>query len=100
MRTRSGRQLVSEDQEHPKKCFENLLKSSLMFLSSNVSVYRRFTHMVLSNYLLLFYFNQDRLDDILCSLRYSIVTGKMKRLDELENLSIYIVVKLTAILKN
>lgn len=42
-------------------------------------------------YLLLFYFNQDRLDDILCFLKESIGADNMKRLDELENLSIYIV---------
>jgi len=49
--------------------------------------------MVLPYHLLLFYFNQDRLDDILCSLRESIGAGKMNRLDGLENLSIYIVRK-------
>lgn len=47
--------------------------------------------MVLPYYLLLFYFNRDKLDDILCFLRKSIGANKMKRPDELENLSIYIV---------
>ena len=69
----------------------NLLTLSLMFLPSKVSVNHRFTHMILPDHLLLFYFNQDRLDDILCSSRESIGTAKMNRLDELENLSIHIV---------
>jgi hypothetical protein len=71
----------------------NLLTLSLMFLLSNISVNHKFTHMVMPYHLLLFYFNQDRLDDILCSLRESIRAGKMNRLDELENRSIYIVRK-------
>ena len=47
--------------------------------------------MALPYHLLLFYFYQDRLADILCFIRESVGAGKMNRLDELENRSIYII---------
>lgn len=42
-------------------------------------------------HLLLFYFFPDRSAEILCCIRDSIGAGKMNRLDELENRSIYII---------
>lgn len=47
--------------------------------------------MFLPYYLLLFYFNQHRLDDILFFLRDTIGADNMKRPDDLENLRICIV---------
>jgi hypothetical protein len=70
-----------------------------MLPPSNISVNHKFTHMVLPYHLLLFYFNQDRPDDILCSLREPIGAGKMNRLNGLENLSIYIVRKVFSYLE-